>query len=89
VAKMIEKLKEVDTSKWFSLLLGLALVATLIIEIVRSGGITKTETTLFGILQFVFSLALAWILSRVSYKKEFEEGQRKFAIAAYRRVRED
>ena len=49
---------------------------------------TKTETALFGILEFVFSISFAWILSRISFRAEFEEGQRRFAIAAYRRVRE-
>lgn len=49
---------------------------------------TKLETTLFSVLQFVFSLGFAWILSRVEAKREFVESQRKFAIAAYRRINE-
>jgi len=69
--------------------LGLLAVATLITQIIRcSAEMTQTETALFGILQFVFSIAFGWILSRASYKKEFEENQRQFAIAAYRRIRE-
>ncbi len=85
---MLQRFKGADSSTRLLSLLGIALIATLILEIARSGGMTKTEVTLFGILQFVFALTFAWILSKVSNKREFEEGQRKFAIAAYRRVRE-
>lgn len=64
-------------------------VVTLVVHLFRiTSTMSQTETTLFGILQFVFSIAFAWILSRASCKKEFEENQRNFAIAAYRRILE-
>ena len=78
---------------WSSTLLACALgilaVVTLIIQISRCGAeASHTETTLFGILQFVFSIAFAWMLARASSKEEFADSQRQFAIAAYRRIRE-
>lgn len=51
-------------------------------------GLTQVETTLFSILQFLFSLSFSYILTKMSLKKEFEESQQKFAIAAYRRIKE-
>lgn len=79
----------IDTSVTLAGALCLLAVVTLVTQIIRCGAeMTTTETALFGILQFVFSIAFAWILSRASYKKEFEENQKKFAIAAYRRIRE-
>lgn len=73
----------------FILILGLAAVSTIGIEIFLSGEtVTKTESALFGILQFVFSLAFAWFLSKESSQENFEKQQRRFAIAAFRRIKE-
>lgn len=70
-------------------ILGLAAVTSIIVEIwVSDSQSTKTESALFGILQFVFSLAFAWLLSRHNSKEEFESQQKKFAIAAFRRIKE-
>ncbi len=85
----MKSLNRADSSGWLALILAVATVTTLGIHLTRaSGPVTKTETALFGILEFLFSIAFAWILSRISFRREFEEGQRRFAIAAYRRVRE-
>lgn len=77
------------TPKDIVILLGVLAGAALVLQVVRaSATASKTETALFGVLQFVFSIAFAWLLTRVSAKREFEESQRQFAIAAYRRIRE-
>lgn len=71
----------------FSLLLLIATIATIILQIFFSSpSSTKTETTLFSVLQFIFSLAFSWILARISLRDEFHASQKKFAISAYRRI---
>ena len=49
---------------------------------------TKIETTLFNILQFIFSILFAWLLSAFIGESQFIESQRKFAIGAFRRIKE-
>lgn len=66
----------------------LLVVVMLILQITTAQNTTKLETTLFSILQFIFSLIFAWILARASMKNEFRESQKKFAVAAYRRINE-
>ncbi|MFN8400080.1 MAG: hypothetical protein U0X74_08695 [Anaerolineales bacterium] len=71
----------------FSLILLIATIATIILQIFFSSPTsTKTETTLFSVLQFIFSLAFSWILARISLRDEFNASQKKFAISAYRRI---
>jgi hypothetical protein len=89
VAIKVSKSKPDSWYRTLAIVLGILAVVTLCVQIYRcSGQMTQTEVALFGILQFVFSVAFAWILSRVSYRREFEQSQRNFAIAAYRRIRE-
>jgi hypothetical protein len=73
----------------FSWILGLLAAGTLTLQIITADGKTTTlETALFSVLQFVFSLGFAWILTRIAAKNEFIESQKAFAIAAYRRINE-
>lgn len=70
-----------------SLLLLTATIAIFILQILFSSPTsTKTEASLFSILQFVFSLAFSWVLARISLREKFQESQKKFAISAYRRI---
>ncbi|WP_318405511.1 hypothetical protein [Photobacterium leiognathi] len=70
-------------------LLGLATLAVLSLQVfLSSETTTKTESTLFGILQFLLSLGFAWVLAKQASQQEFESKQRKFAIAAFRRIKE-
>ena len=72
-----------------AIIFGLLCAGTLLLEINWSGSnITRTETTLFGILQFVFSVAFAWFLAKSASEREFQTRQKNFAISAYRRIRE-
>lgn len=50
--------------------------------------VTKLEATMFNILQFLFSIIFAWLLSLYVGESQFVESQRKFAIAAFRRIKE-
>ena len=67
---------------------GILAGATIILEIYLADSTTKTEAALFNILQFVFSIGFAWVLSKSSSEKEFQKSQKKFAISAYRRILE-
>ena len=70
-------------------LLGLATLAVLSLQVLLSNeATTKTESTLFGVLQFLLSLGFAWVLAKQASQQEFESKQRKFAIAAFRRIKE-
>lgn len=82
---MKEELKRYEF--WLVIILLVSTVATIVVEILVSGKkTTSLETSLFGILQFVFSLSFAWILSRISARRRFKESQKQFAISAYRRI---
>lgn len=85
----MKKINGRDSYLIAAIILGILGVLTVILEIVSSGSeTTRTETTLFGILEFVFSVGFAWMLARTTFRKEFEEHQKSFAVAAYRRIRE-
>lgn len=73
------------------LLLAVLLVATVALIVVQVAGAntaTRTESALFNVIQFALSLAFAWILARLVTEKQFVDSQRKFAIGAFRRIRE-
>ncbi|HCE1882579.1 hypothetical protein HJ057_23805 [Vibrio parahaemolyticus] len=69
--------------------LGVSTLVVLGLQIVLSNSTTtKTESALFGVLQFLLSLGFAWVMAKQSTQEEFESKQRKFAIAAFRRIKE-
>lgn len=49
---------------------------------------TKLEVALLNILQFIFSIAFSWFLAKITFQSEFIKNQKKFGIAAYRRITE-
>lgn len=63
-------------------------VGLVILQVATANTATKTESALYSVLQFIFSLAFAWILTKVVTEQQFIESQRKFAIGAFRRIRE-
>jgi len=72
-------------------LAGTSLVAVLFLiglQIAGAEHATKTESALFNTLQFLLSVAFSWILSRHSSESQFVESQKRFAIAAFRRIKE-
>ena len=66
----------------------LSTVGLVVVQVATANTATKVESTLFSVLQFIFSLAFAWILTKVVTEQQFVESQRKFAIGAFRRIRE-
>ncbi|MGO4497715.1 hypothetical protein AB4114_17700 [Paenibacillus sp. 2RAB27] len=49
---------------------------------------TKFDVALLNIIQFIFSVLFSWFLAKNSFQIDFERNQKKFAIAAYRRITE-
>lgn len=74
---------------FFVVVFGLLTVGTVLLQVYKSGAnTTKVETTLFGILQFVFSIVFAWLIATTTSEREFVQSQKQFAIAAFRRIKE-
>ncbi|MEW6467731.1 MAG: hypothetical protein AB1458_02340 [Bacteroidota bacterium] len=65
-------------------------IITMALQIIISSYrlLSPLETSLFSVLQFLFSLGFAWVLARISFRSEFTKSQKQFAIAAYRRIKE-
>lgn len=63
-------------------------VALAVAQVFTANSATKLESSLFNILQFLFSLLFALLLSRILTEQQFFESQRKFAIGAFRRIKE-
>jgi hypothetical protein len=75
--------------KWFAIVFGGLAAGTLVAQILTAGpNATPVETALFSVLQFVFSIAFAWLMTGLAAKREFMESQKAFAVAAYRRIHE-
>ncbi len=80
-----------DNSKIKYFLLSILLIATIfliIFQINSAQSATKLESTLFNILQFILSAGFAWFVSKYVTEAYNEESQRKFAIGAFRRIKE-
>ncbi|UWG96251.1 hypothetical protein LPY66_15275 [Dehalobacter sp. DCM] len=76
-------------NKYLVYIFGFLTVTVIILQITMSkAGLSQLETTLFSILQFIFSLFFAWMLSKMSLQDQFQQSQKKFALAAYRRIKE-
>lgn len=65
-----------------------SVIAIATLQINSSETATKTESTLFNVLQFIFSTVFAWLLSAFIGETQQTESQRKFAIGAFRRIKE-
>ena len=71
------------------ILLSLVGVISLVVaQIGYANTATKLEVTLFNTLQLLLSLAFSWLLATGSSERIFHEKQRKFAMAAFRRIKE-
>lgn len=70
-------------------LVGVVTAIVMGLHIYMSGeSTTKLETTLFTIIEFILSLAFAWLLAGYTNKEAYRDSQRQFAISAYRRINE-
>jgi hypothetical protein len=73
------------------LVLGLLLVSAIVLVIIQALNAktaSRLEVSLISSLQFIFSIAFTWILSQVAFESSYKEKQKKFAIGAFRRIKE-
>lgn len=70
----------------FALFIGVITLS--FVQINSAETVTKTETALFNILQLIFSLGFSWIISSYFSELSFLAAQKKFAIGAFRRIKE-
>jgi hypothetical protein len=54
----------------------------------RANELNATETALFGVMQFLFSVGVSWILATIYSEQAYKNSQKKFAIGAFRRIKE-
>jgi hypothetical protein len=58
------------------------------LQIYRSETVTKLESALLSGLQFLISLVFSWVLSFWVFEVGHKEKQKKFALGAFRRIKE-
>ncbi len=54
----------------------------------NNGNLTQRELNLITGLQFISSIWFGWVISSIFSEQEFQQRQKKFAISAYRRIKE-
>jgi len=85
----MKNIYKIDWLPYITLVILLGGTLFLIVEQVKGASTaTKLENALFSILQFILSLGFAWILARIVSFSHFQETQKKFAIGAFRRIKE-
>jgi DNA repair ATPase RecN len=55
---------------------------------ITSGNLTQRELILINALQFVSSIWFGWASSQIVSEQNFQERQKRFALSAYRRIKE-
>ncbi len=63
-------------------------LALIYVQIINAGTATKIESTLFSAIQFVLSVGFTWVLAQVVFENSEQEKQKKFAVGAFRRIKE-
>lgn len=80
------------TPKWhivlFIIVLLAGVISLFIFQLNIAENATKRELALINILQFILSLGFATLLSRIITEQQFISSQRKFAVGAFRRIKE-
>lgn len=83
------KTKKSNLNTIFTVIFGILAIGIILIEIATvNDKTTKLETSLFNLLQVIFSIGFSWLLTRTSMKDEFIASQKKFAVSAFRRINE-
>lgn len=79
-------------NEWPKVALLLALlfmcIVVVMVQVDRSESITKLESALLSGLQFLISLVFSWVLSFWVFEIGHKEKQKKFALGAFRRIKE-
>ncbi len=76
-------------SDWAAIGFGFTVLAVIVVDVsTASAPRTPLESGLMNALQFLLSFGFAWITARLVTKREFQDQQKAFAVAAYRRIHE-
>lgn len=84
-----EESKTIGKETLVAILLGILSIVIIIFQIATiNPKSTKLEVALLNILQFIFSIGFSWFMAKISFKSEYLKNQKRFGIAAYRRITE-
>jgi len=78
--------KKVNYAILFIALIGAIII--IILQIYNANNTTKVETTLYNILQFIFSITFSWLITKLVTFEQFKNTQKQFAFSAFRRIKE-
>jgi len=84
---MIDFKKEWGKLLLFVILL-LASIGLVVVQVLNSENPTKLEVSLISALQYICSIGFTWLLSIIVFNSTYKDKQKKFAIGAFRRVKE-
>lgn len=86
-----DKMKNLKNN-WLKILVLLALfvlcAGLVFVQVSQSETMTKLESALISGLQFLASLAFAWVLAFWTFENGYKDKQKKFALGAFRRIKE-
>jgi hypothetical protein len=74
--------------RWLAVLFLLGAVSVAVAQVLHTGALSDLEVSLFSSLQFVLALLFGWVVTRLVTYEQFQSNQRKFALAAFRRILE-
>ena len=73
---------------WAIVVCALGIFSLIAAQVEYAKEATELAIALFNALQLLLSLGFAWILSGSVSQSHFQEMQKKFAMAAFRRIKE-
>jgi hypothetical protein len=73
---------------WLAVLFLVAAVSVITAQVLHVGALSELEVSLFSSLQFLLALLFGWVVTRLVTFEQFQASQRKFALAAFRRILE-
>lgn len=84
---MIDFKKDWGSLVLFSILL-LCSIGLVVVQVANITSPTKLELSLVSALQYICSIGFTWLLSLMVFENTYKEKQKKFAIGAFRRIKE-
>ncbi len=73
---------------WATFICLVGVLGLIFVQVLFAETASRLESSLFNVLQFVFSLAFTWLLAGSISEAHFRNAQRSFAISAFRRIKE-
>ena len=70
------------------MILVIASIGLVVAQVLNSSSQTKLEVSLISALQYICSIGFTWLLSIIVFNSTYKDKQKKFAIGAFRRIKE-